>query len=231
MVLGLPGVPEIDHVFHSLECPGPQEVCVSRGQETEARNSKKPALPWEHLLISVKPKHWFNWHQKRRQDFGPEDTWEWAGEHQRKPLQSSPQWQGEPGQSHPLAKKSAKKVHRKCVYLRWGYISQGLFSLESGVKTYTYLPWSRTCQALKLKFLSSKRYYKKWNGKPQTGKSFNSWGIGTQNTQSVSYLLTRGTSHPKASDRGYLWRGFGRLEWGLMEGSLGASVLFVMVSS
>ena len=40
--------------FHSLECPGLQEVCVSRGPKNrEVRSHKKAALPWEHLLISV----------------------------------------------------------------------------------------------------------------------------------------------------------------------------------
>lgn len=111
-------LPKWDHFFHRLECPGLQEVCVSRGQKNrKARSHKKAALPWEHLLISVS------------QSLGLTDIggrgdktlapWIFGSDLERirgNPCRTDPQWQGEPGQSHPLAKKNlVKKGRRKCV--------------------------------------------------------------------------------------------------------------------
>lgn len=96
--------------YRKYVSPGAKKKTKKQKQRSLKAQEGSTALgAFADLSKSVKP--WFNWHQgKRRQDFGPVNTWEWPGENQRKPCRTDPQWQGEPGQSHPRAKKILAKA-------------------------------------------------------------------------------------------------------------------------
>lgn len=112
-------------LLHSLECPGLQEVWVPRDQTTETRNHKKLHLPCEHLLISSEPKPWFNWRlENRRQDSGPTNPWEWAGEQQRKPTQSFHSLTPWTWAKPPATKERPQEMHLSQPGTAWGNVSR-----------------------------------------------------------------------------------------------------------